>query len=110
MQQIVALRIQGSNADTGAERALLQTAYRALDGQLAGRTWISAAGFSMADCAAAPALFYAATLEPLPGELVHLVAYFDRLMGRPSVRRVLDEARPYFPMYPFAAAIPQRFL
>jgi glutathione S-transferase len=110
MQQIVAARIKGSNADTSAERALLQTAYRLIDGHLAGRTWISRHGFSMADCAAAPALFYAATLEPLPAELVQLGAYFERLLERPSVRRVLEEARPYFPMYPFAEGIPRRFL
>jgi glutathione S-transferase len=110
MQQIVAERIKGSNADTSAQRALLQTAYRLIDSRLAGCTWISHHGFSMADCAAAPALFYAATLEPLPAELVQLGAYFDRLMERPSVRRVLEEARPYFPMYPFAEAIPRRFL
>ena len=62
-----------------------------------------------ADGAAAPALFYATTLQPLPTELGHLRNYFARLMDRPSVRRVLEEARPYFHLYPFADAIPQRF-
>lgn len=110
MQQIVSERLNGSNADTSAERAMLNSVYRMIDHHLSSRAWISPRGFSMADCAAAPALFFASTLEPLPGELDHLGAYFNRLMDRPSVKRVLEEARPYFAMYPFAEAIPRRFL
>jgi glutathione S-transferase len=71
--------------------------------------WAAHDEFTLADCAAAPALFYASTLQPLPPGLVHLRAYFARLMDRPSVRRVLEEARPYFHLYPFAEAIPPRF-
>ncbi|MNN89998.1 hypothetical protein D3C81_2078850 [compost metagenome] len=63
----------------------------------------------MADCAAAPALFYASTLVAFPDDHRHLSAYFDRLTQRPSVKRVIDEARPYFSWYPFAEAIPERF-
>jgi glutathione S-transferase len=66
--------------------------------------------FSLADCAAAPALFYAATLLPFPEEYTHLQSYFERLVLRPSVRRVLEEAKPYFPLYPFVGGIPERFL
>jgi glutathione S-transferase len=93
-----------------AERSTLHTAYAMIDRHLAAsRTWISTGGFSMADCAAAPALFYASTIEPFPQGMGHLADYFDRIVQRPSFRKVVDEARPYFPMYPFADAIPARF-
>ncbi len=65
--------------------------------------------FGLADCAAAPALFYAHTLVPFPSAGGALARYFERLVARPSVRRTLDEARPYFQFYPFAEAIPERF-
>jgi glutathione S-transferase len=110
MQAIVADRLFGRNGDMAAERAGLATAYGMIDKRMAGREWIAGEGFSMAECAAAPALFYASTLVPFPADAANLQAYFERLMARPSVCRVLAEARPYFPMYPFAEAIPARFL
>lgn len=109
MQQIVADRISRANADLSRQRALLQAAYRVIDAQVARHAWAASAQFSLADCAAAPALFYATTLEPLPEEARHLRVYFDRLMDRPSVHRTLQEARPYFKYYPFAEALPARF-
>ncbi|UGQ48331.1 glutathione S-transferase family protein [Massilia endophytica] len=109
VQAIVQDRLTGRNGDTSRERTMLATAYRLIDQRMAGRQWI-AGEFSMAECSAAPALFYAATLEAIPEGMSHLSAYFERLMARPSVQRVLAEARPYFPMYPFAEAIPARFL
>lgn len=109
MQQIVVDRLRGSHADLTRERATLQTAYGMLELQLAGKTWLGGASFSLCDCAAAPALFFVSTLEPFPDELHHLRNYFERLTARPSFQRVLEEARPYFPMYPFAEAIPERF-
>lgn len=108
MQAIVLDRISGSNGDMARERAALATAYGIVEARMAGREWIAADAFSMADCAAAPGLFYAATLVPLAAAGT-LEAYFERLMAHPSVRRVLDEARPYFEMYPFAEAIAPRF-
>jgi glutathione S-transferase len=110
MQDIVIDHIRGAKADMGSARSTIQTAYRLIDKQLASLPWAAGASFSLADCAAAPALFYAHTLEPFPEQLGHLRAYFDRLTARPSVQRVLAEARPYFSMYPFHAAIPARFL
>jgi glutathione S-transferase len=110
MQQIVGDRIRGANGDMSNERATLQTAYRMIDRQVVSKTWVAGQEFSMADCAAAPALFYASTVQPFPDELGHLRAYFDRLADRPSIQRVLDEAKPYFSLYPFADCIPQRFL
>jgi glutathione S-transferase len=109
MQQIVSGRLKSSDADLTNERTTLETAYRMIDRHMASRIWVSGQDFSMADCAAAPALFYASTLQPFPAELKHLSAYFDRLLTRPSFARVLEEAKPYFSMYPFADAIPQRF-
>lgn len=108
MQQIVSDRLFGANGDLTKERSLLTTAYGMLERQLASRTWVASPDFSLADCAAAPALFYASTLQPFPEDCRHLSAYFDRLTQRPSFKRVIDEARPYFSLYPFAEAIPER--
>jgi len=110
MQNIVLDQIRGAKQDMGSARAMIQTAYSLIDKQLASLPWAAGPQFSLADCAAAPALFYAHTLESFPEQHLHLRAYFEKLMARPSVQRVLDEARPYFPMYPFHSAIPDRFL
>lgn len=109
MQQIVGDRLRGANGDLTRERSMLETAYAMLDRQMTSRTWVASPDFSMADCAAAPALFYASTLQPFSDDHRHLSAYFDRLTQRPSVQRVIDEARPYFSLYPFAQDIPERF-
>jgi glutathione S-transferase len=109
MQQIVGDRMRGTKGDVTRERAMLDTAYGMIDRQMAAGPWIAGRNFSMADCAAAPALFYAGTAHPFPPGLLHLRAYFDRLMDRPSVQRVMEEAKPYFALYPLADAIPQRF-
>ena len=109
MQQIVADRLRGTHGDLTRERAALMTAYGMLERQLAGRTWVASPDFSLADCAACPALFYASTLLPFPADCRHLQGYFERLTQRSSFQRVIDEARPYFSLYPFAEAIAQRF-
>ncbi len=82
--------------DKGAEeaRAALARAYKVLDAQLAGGGWAAGEEFTIADCAAAPALFYANLAMPF-GAHANLSAYFSRLMARPSFRRAVDEARPY---------------
>jgi len=109
MQQIVADRLFALHGDLTKQRSALMTAYNMLERQLASRTWVASPDFSLAECAAAPALFYASTLVPLPEDYRHLNAYFERLIQRPSFQRVIDEARPYFCFYPFADAIPERF-
>jgi glutathione S-transferase len=109
MQQIVGDRIKGTNADLSGEHATLKTAYEMIDRQLASRVWISGQAFSMADCAAAPALFYASTLQPFPKNCAALKDYFERLVARSSYQRVIEEAKPYFSFYPFADQIPVRF-
>ena len=67
---------------------------------MAGRTWAAGGTFTMADCAAAPALFYADKVTPLSGEYPNLVAYLGRLKQRPSYARTLQEAEPYFKFFP----------
>ncbi len=109
MQKIVSDRIRGAQGDLSRERATLDTAYAMIDHHMSSRTWVSGHDFSMADCAAAPALFYASTVQPFPKESGNLSAYLDRLTKRPSFQRVIDEARPYFSLYPFADEIPERY-
>lgn len=92
-----------------ATRAELRQAYGMLEQRLAGRAWATGERFSLADCAAAPALFYAVIVEPLPADAPVLAAYLERLLARPSVQRVLDEARPYFHLYPLRHALPARY-
>ena len=114
MQAIVAHRLRDEQdrdpIAVDKARATLAIAYDLLEQRLAGRPWIAGEQFSMADCAAAPSLFYASTLVPLPAPHRRLGAYFERLLQRPSVVRTLDEARPYFAFYPFREALPARFL
>ena len=104
MQKIVTdrLRPPGRNDAQGVAdaKALLQTACRVLDQEMASRTWATGEAFTMADCAAAPALFYADTLAPFAGTYDNLGSYLDRLIARPSFARVLDEAQPYFGLFP----------
>ncbi|MBX3622202.1 MAG: glutathione S-transferase family protein [Rhizobacter sp.] len=110
MQQIVADRLRNAGGNLSEQRATLTTAWGMLERHLAsGSPWISTAGFSLADCSAAPALFYARTLVPFPPDAPQVAAYFERLIARPSVQRVLDEARPYLQYYPFAEAVEARF-
>ena len=109
VQELVRDRLTGANGDMAAARSLLATAYGMLERQLASGLWLAGAEFSLADCAAAPALFYASTLVPFAEQQHNLRRYFERLVTRPSVRRVIEEAEPYFEHYPFAEAIPERF-
>ena len=104
MQKIVTdrLRPAGERDPLGVDqaRALLETAYRMIDGQVAARTWAAGDGFSMADCAAAPALYYANLVLPLGPGHASAAAYLERLMKRPSFARVVEEARPYRALFP----------
>lgn len=105
------LRPEGSRDPHGVAeaRAGLATAYGFLDRRLDGRTWVAGDGFGLADCAAAPALFYAVTHLPLAAEHAHLAAYFERLMAHPAVARVIEAARPFFRFYPGRAGLARRF-
>lgn len=87
----------------GEARAMLETAYRWLDETMAGREWAAGDAFSLADCAAAPALFYADWAQPIDAALCDLHAYRRRLLARPSFARAVDEARPYRSLFPLGA-------
>jgi glutathione S-transferase len=104
MQRIVAdtIRPPGRADPHGVEeaRATLATAYRMLDAELAVRRWAVGEDFTMADCAAAPALFYANWVQPLAPEHPNLAGYLARLRQRPSFARVVEEARPYRNLFP----------
>lgn len=90
--------------------ATLDMAYELIDRQLADNAWAAGSAFTMADCAAVPALFYASIVHPFPWAHRKLAEYFERLIARPSVKRVLAQARPYFDLFPMKDAIPAHFL
>lgn len=104
MQKIVTdrLRPAGSDDPHGVEHAckVMRTAFDMLEKDMAHRTWAAGESFSLADCAAAPALFYSNKVMPIADHHPHLARYLDRLMQRPSYARVLIEAQPYFAMFP----------
>jgi glutathione S-transferase len=104
MGKVVTDRIRpaGRNDPHGVEeaRALLRTSLGMVEAEMAGRTWAVGEAFTMADCAAAPALFYADKVMPFSATHPHAAAYLGRLKQRPSFARVLAEAGPYFEMFP----------
>src|SRR5450432_2607807 len=106
MQKIVGDRIrpEGKKDPHGVEeaKARLRTAYGMIDQEMASRNWAMGEAFSLADCAAAPALFYANEVLPFGDTHRNVAAYFSRLKARPSYARVLEEAEPYFAMFPRA--------
>lgn len=114
MQKIVGDRLRAADTtdDYGVieARVNLDAAYDMFERHLSSRTWAAGATFSMADCSAAPALFYAECVHPFTPTYPMIRAYFDRLMARPSVVRTIEEAKPYFQFFPFRDAIPGRFL
>ena len=87
-------------AGVADSRQLLDTAYRWLDGRITDGHWATSSGFSLADCAAAPALFYADWVHPIPAEFANVRRYRQRLLARPSFARAVDEARPYRRLFP----------
>jgi glutathione S-transferase len=81
----------------------LERAYAWLEGRLSGRTWAAGEAFTMADCAAAPSLFYADWVHPIAEAYPVLRAYRARLLARPSFARAVDEARWFRPNFPLGA-------
>ena len=104
MQKVVGdrLRPAGAKDPLGVEdaRTRMRAAYDIAEREMASRPWAAGDDFSMADCAAAPALFYAAKVLPYADTHPHLAAYLERLKARPSYARVLKEAEPYLHMFP----------
>ena len=104
MQKIVTdrLRPAGRNDPHGVEEARrqLQTAYGLIDQEMETRTWAIGDRFSMADCAAAPAMYYANLVMPFDDAHRNAAAYLGRLMERSSFARVVEEAKPYRALFP----------
>ena len=104
MQRIVGDRLRPEERrdpyGVGEARQMLGTALGILDQDMRSRKWANDSDFSLADCAAAPALFYADKVMPLASQHPNVAGYLQRLMQRPSYARVLAEAQPYFHMFP----------
>lgn len=107
VQHAVGAAMTGDQARAQEELASaaekLERAYAWLEGHLAGKTWAAGEQFTLADCAAAPSLFYADWTHPIPADFPLLRAYRARLLARPSFARAVDEARPYRAFFPLGA-------
>ncbi|MEO5757775.1 MAG: glutathione S-transferase family protein [Mesorhizobium sp.] len=105
MQEIVGdrLRPQGSTDPFGVEQARdqLRNSYAIIEQDMQAKTWATGETFTMADCAASPALFYANKVEPMGDRYPAVKRYHDQLLQRPSFARVVEEAQPYFHMFPY---------
>ncbi|AZO73343.1 MAG: glutathione S-transferase family protein [Mesorhizobium sp.] len=105
MQKIVAdrLRPQDKTDPFGVEeaRAQLRNSYAIIEKEMQGKIWAVGETFTMADCAASPALFYANKVEPLGDSFPAVKRYHDRLLERPAFARVIEEAQPYFKLFPY---------
>jgi glutathione S-transferase len=104
MQKIVADHIRDSRErdPLGVQeaRTMLETAYAWLNGALAGRIWACGSEFSMADCAAAPSLFFSDWVHEIGERFPEVRGYRRRLLARASVARAVDEGRPYRELFP----------
>ena len=96
------LRPPGQGDALGVEqaKATLRTAYAMVEEDMATKAWAMGDAFTMADCAAAPALFYANLVLPFGETQRNVATYLGRLVERPSVARVLAEAKPYLALMP----------
>jgi glutathione S-transferase len=107
MQKIVvdAIRPEQDRDPCGVAEArrMLDATYAWLDGVMAGRDWAAGGAFSLADCAAAPSLFYADWVHPIADGFRQVRAYRNRLLARPSFARAVDEARPHRALFPLGA-------
>ncbi len=106
MQKIVGDRLRPADRKDphGVEdaRTRMTTALGMVEQAIAGKSWAAGGDFTMADCAAAPALFYADKVAPFAQSHPNTTAYLERLKQRPSFARVLKEAEPYFQYFPKA--------
>ena len=107
MQAVVgnALRPEDARDPFGVDRSRqrLHTAYDWLEANLGEGPWAAGDAFTMADCAAAPSLFYADWVEEIGPERPRLAAYRARLLAHPPVVRAVEEGRPYRPYFPLGA-------
>lgn len=107
MQKVVFDRIRAEEdrdpCGVADARAMLDRSYGWLDGVMAEREWAAGESFSLADCAAAPSLFYADWVHPIGERFPNVRRYRQRLLARPSFAQAVDEARPYRPLFPLGA-------
>ena len=107
MQKLVSdhMRTEGERDAKGVAdaKSSLDVAYGWLEKQVSHRLWAAGSDFTLADCAAAPALFYADWAHPIDDRFSGVRAYRARLLTRPSVVRTVDEARPYRKLFPLGA-------
>lgn len=83
--------------------AMFDRIYAWLDERMRGGEWATDHGFTLADCGAGPALFYADWTYPIPERFEALRAYRVRLLARPAMARAVDEARQYRSYFPLGA-------
>lgn len=106
-QKIVfdAIRASGDRDPAGVRdaRAMLDTAYAWLEAHMTGHAWAIGDAFTLADCAAAPFLFYADWTHAIDARFANVHAYRTRLLARPSFKRAVDEARPFRSYFPLGA-------
>jgi glutathione S-transferase len=106
-QKIVfdAMHAEGEQDPRGVAdaRAMLDAAYGWLEARMHCREWAVGDAFTLADCGAAPFLFYADWTHPISDRFPAVIAYRRRLLDRPSFARAVDEARPYRPLFPLGA-------
>lgn len=113
MQRITAERMRpDGNKDPFGEneaRKSVRRAYDVLEKQLGDNAYAGGSAFSLADCAAAPALFYLQASEPFADSHPRIARYFEALFARPSYARALAEAKPFLQYFPLADKLPARF-
>lgn len=104
MQKIVGDRLRPADSHdlhgVAEAFATLRMGLHILDSNMQERTWANGSGFSLADCAAAPSLFYVNRIMPLASHYPNVAAYLERLMQRPAYARVQVEAQPYMHLFP----------
>jgi len=100
---LAAIKGEGVAAAVADAAEKLDVAYAWLEQRLAGRTWAAGEDFSMADCAAAPALFYADWVHRISPDFRRLRHYREQLLARPSFARAVEEGRPYRHYFPLGA-------
>ncbi len=104
VQRIVGNRLRPADAKdlhgVAEAKARLSNAYGMIEADMADKSWAMGEHYSIADCAASPALFYAEKVLPFGATHPNLAAYFSRLMARSSFARVVEEAKPFFHMFP----------
>ena len=104
MQKVIGDRLRPADKKDpyGVEQARnrMRTAYDIMDKAMAARTWAVGETFTLADCAACPALYYGSKVMPFEDTHKNLAAYYHRLLKRPSFARTLEEAKPYSHLFP----------